>query len=293
MRTSRMDAPNHSRARAARRLALASALLAITLFTPGVVVRPAAASELGLENYQNGSLISAHQPAATIMAIGTGATALNALFGSSASGEYRPIRHRRAGGYGYGYRPEYFATIGVGTFGPTNQPGSGLYLDGAVGSTFAQQLDLGLQMSWYHRSSGGSEFVRQYTDPAGVTRRDVIQTGSTDTDLVPIMATLRVRFPVSEGVQPYVGGALGWEWLTVQGADLAGNEFRDDYDGFGAQILGGVNFDLSPEIGAYGEAVWNLSTPSADFYDNVLGATVHEEVDFNGVGIHGGLRFRF
>jgi hypothetical protein len=293
MHTLRTDAPNLSRARTARRFAFAIAFLAIPIITTAITARPGAASELDLG--QNATIMKADQPVATIMAVGTGAAAMNALFGSSASGEYRPIRHRRPGGYsdGYGYRPEYFATLGVGSFGPSSQEGSGVYVNGAVGSTFAHQLDLGLQLSWYHRSSGGSELVRTYTDPAGITRRDVIQTGSTDTDLVPIMGTLRVRFPVSGGVQPYVGGAIGWEWLTVQGADLAGNDFRDDYDGFGAQILGGANFDLTPDVGLYGEAVWNLSTVSADFFDPILAATVHEEVDFNGVGAHAGLRFRF
>ncbi len=275
MGTSRMDTPNHPRARAPRRLALASALLAITLITPAATVGSAAASDLDMDAVP------------TLLRIDR--------ISGNGSGEYRPIRHRRPrdSGYGYGYRPEYYATLGVGAFDPSDQPGSGLFLSGAVGSVFARQLDLGLQLSWYHRSTGGSELVREYKDPAGITRRDIIQTNSIDTDLVPIMATLRARFPMSGGMEPYFGGGLGWEWLTVEGTDIDGFSFRDDYDGFGAQALAGMNFDLSPGIGVYGEAVWNISTVSADFFDPVLAATIHEEVNFDGVGFHTGLRFRF
>lgn len=206
----------------------------------------------------------------------------------------RPIRHRRPGSYGYGgRRPEYFATFGGGAFDPSHQPGSGLYLNGAFGSTLVERLDLGLQLSWYHRSVGGSQVVYQYQDPAGNTRTVVVEAGDVNTDLVPVMGTLRVRFPVSSQVEPYVGGSLGWEWLTVEGTDLNGASFSDDYDGFGAQVLGGVNLYASPDVAVYGEAVWNASTPSAEFYDPSLNAIIKEQVDFDGVGFHAGLRLRF
>jgi opacity protein-like surface antigen len=203
----------------------------------------------------------------------------------------RPIRHRRPG-RGWS-RPEYFATLGGGAFDPSDQPGSGLYLNGAFGSVVAERLDLGLQLSWYHRSTGGSEFVQEYQDPAGNTRRDVITRGDVNTDLVPVMATLRVRFPTSSSLEPYIGGSLGWEWLTIEGTDASGFSFSDDYDGFGAQALGGANIKLNPEVALYGEAVWNISTPSAEFYDPGLDAIIKEEVKFDGVGFHAGLRFRF
>ena len=275
MRSCLVEPVKHPGNRGPRTLAVAAALLAITFAVPPAAVRTASATPLDLGG-----------PPPTLLRIDSAAERWHGLFG--------PIRHRRPGyDYGYGAPPEYFATIGVGSFDPSDQPGSGLYLNTSVGSTLAKQVDLGLQLSWYHRSTSGSQVVRTYQDPAGNTRTDVLETGSVATDLVPIMATIRARFPVSPGVQPYVGGGVGWEWLTVDGTDAAGNAFHDDYDGFGAQILGGVNFDLAPEVGVYGEAVWNLSTPSANFFDPVLGATVHEEVGFNGVAGHAGLRFRF
>ena len=87
----------------------------------------------------------------------------------------RPIRHRRPHGErGYGYRPtEYFATLGFGAFDPSNQPGSGLYLSGSAGSVLSDQLDVGLQLSWYHRSTGGEEFIREGDLPDG-DRKSVV-----------------------------------------------------------------------------------------------------------------------
>jgi hypothetical protein len=212
-----------------------------------------------------------------------------------------PIRHRRPWrdrdrDYDRGYRrqaPQYFATLGAGAFDPTNQPGQGLYLNGSVGSVLAEQIDLGLQMSWYHRSTGGDQFVREYDLPDGTHVSQVVSTRSIDTDLVPVMGSLRVRIPVSPGLQPYVGGAAGWEWLTVSGTDGSGVDFSNDYDGFGAQLFGGVNLNVGPTTGLYGEAVWNASTPKAEFFDPTIGQVVREEVDMDGLALHGGLRFMF
>ena len=212
-----------------------------------------------------------------------------------------PIRHRRPWrdrdrDYNESYRsraPQYFATLGAGAFDPTNQPGQGLYLNGSVGSVLAEQIDLGLQMSWYHRSTGGDQFVREYDLPDGTHVSQVVSTQSIDTDLVPVMGSLRVRIPVSPGLQPYVGGAAGWEWLTVSGTDGSGVDFSNDYDGFGAQLFGGVNLNVGRTTGLYGEAVWNASTPKAEFFDPTIGQVVREEVDMDGLALHGGLRFMF
>ena len=84
-----------------------------------------------------------------------------------------------------------------------------------------------------------------------------------------------------------------WSATSVSGTDNSGIDFQNDYDGFGAQVFGGVNLNVGPTTGLYGEAVWNASTPKAQFFDPTLGQTVREEVDFDGLGFHGGLRLMF
>lgn len=217
---------------------------------------------------------------------------------SYASSNERPIRRRRPGSrpdYNYeGSRgPTYFANLGIGSFDPSSQPGRGFYFNGAVGSEINEAMDLGLSLQWYHRSTGGSQIISEFQDPAGNTGQRVIETSDVTTDLVPVMGFLRVRIPVTGAIQPYVGAGIGWEWLTVDGTDDQGFAFSDDYDGMGAQFFGGANFAVSPNAAVYGEAIWNASTVSAEFYDSFYGGTVRDEIDMDGLGFHGGLRFRF
>jgi opacity protein-like surface antigen len=205
----------------------------------------------------------------------------------------RPYRTREREDYGYHAQPEYWAMLGAGAFDPTDQPGNGLYLNGGVGATMAQQVDLGVQVSWYHHSTNGEEFVREGDLPDGTHVRTVITTQDINTDLVPVMGTVRVRIPTSPNFEPYVGGGIGWEFLTVSGTDSSGFSFQNDYDGFGAQLFAGANLNVSSSTGLYGEAVWNASTPKAEFFDPSVGQVVREEADFDGLAFHGGLRFMF
>jgi len=249
--------------------------------TPSV----AAASPL---DYQGSVLASngSTQPSNTVLARA-----------SYASSSERPIRRRRPGSYyrdDYGsHRPSYFANLGVGSFDPSSQPGRGFYFNGAVGSEMNDAMDLGLSVQWYHRSTGGSQVISEFEDPAGNTGQRVIETSDVTTDLIPVMGFLRVRIPVTGAVQPYVGAGIGWEWLTVDGTDDQGFAFSDDYDGVGAQFFGGANFAVAPNASLYGEAIYNASTVSAEFYDSFYGGTVRDEIDMDGLGLHAGLRFRF
>lgn len=215
-------------------------------------------------------------------------------FGSSSE---RPIyrrryRDRNRDNYENHYNPTYFGSLGAGGFDPDKQPGNGLWVNGELGSEVGDALDLGVRVNWYHRTSGQSEVVSTYTDPAGNVGQRVVETSSVETNLVPAMAIVRVRFPVASEFQPYVGGGIGWEWLTVSGTDANGFDFQDDYDGFGGQVFAGLNVGVSPNMGLYGEGLWNKSTVSARFFDPVLG-DIKDEIDMDGLGLHGGLRFKF
>lgn len=214
---------------------------------------------------------------------------------SFASASGRPIR-RRSPYYRGDYRRQSsygFLNLGGGVFDPSNQPGTGFYGTVTGGTEVGDAMDLGLQLSWYHRGSRGERVFASYTDPAGNTVRQEIQTESVNTDLVPLMGIVRVKFPLTAQFQPYVGGGAGYEWLVVDGTDQQGNSFTNDYSGFGAQIMGGVNLAASPSTSLYAETVYNFSTVHADFFDPVINAVVRESLDFDGLALHGGVRLRF
>jgi hypothetical protein len=226
----------------------------------------------------------------TLLRSGTFASALELSSGSG-----HPVRRRSPRVYYEDRRDEYtprgFMNLGGGVFDPQDQPGSGFYGNLALGSEVAPPLDLGVQISWFHRDADGEEVVQQFEDQAGNIVERIVQTESVDTDLIPLMGIARLRFPISAYFQPYVGGGVGYEWLSVDGVDEFG-PFSYDYDGFGAQLMGGVNLYASRSVGLYGEALYNWSSPDREVFVNGLGE-VKEEIDMDGLAFHGGLRFRF
>lgn len=201
---------------------------------------------------------------------------------------YEEERSRRDRTYPYG-----FMSIGGGMFDPKTQPGNGFYANFDIGSEVSAPLDIGGRVAWYHRSSNGEEVLSSYTLPNGTVVQQSVETQSVDTDLLPVMGIVRLKFPVAPQFTPYVGGGAGYEWLWVQGTDSNGVPFSNDYAGFGAQLMGGVNVMASESVGLYGEATYNFSSLDFDYYDPTLNQQIKESVDMDGLALHGGLRFRF
>lgn len=214
-------------------------------------------------------------------------------FGDFSSDAERPVYRHHYRSYHHEQETYGFMTLGGGLFDPAKQPGNGFYGVATVGTEVGHSMDLGVSGSWYHRASHGESFTTTVQDPAGNNIEQSVQTQEVNTDLVPLMAIVRIKFPTPAQFQPYIGGGAGYEWLFVDGTDNLGFHFHQDYGGFGAQALGGVSIMASENTGVYGEAVYNFSTVSNDFFDPSLNTTVHESLNMDGLAIHGGLRFRF
>lgn len=280
---------HEGRSLAGRRVAPVTLILATAVVLVGALAGapvPASASPL---DYQGLSFQG--------METGNGSPVLASA--TAASSSERPIYRRRPryrdrdrDRYYDDYVPRYYANIGAGNYDPDDQPDHGLWVNAELGSEVGEALDLGVRLNWYHRESGQSQVITNFEDEAGNIGQRVIETSDVETNLIPLMAVLRVRFPVTKEFQPYVGGGVGWEWLTVDGTDDAGFTFEDNYDGFGAQLFGGLNVGVSRNTALYGEALWNKSTVEAEFFDPTLG-NIKDEIDMDGLAIHGGLRFRF
>ena len=245
-------------------------------------------------------------PAPAIASEGGGSTATlvrNDLFpvtSSYSSSSYHPMRRRAPYHYyeeekrkGDRTYPYGFMNVGGGIFDPKTQPGQGFYANFDIGSEVAAPLDIGGRVAWYHRSSNGEQVLSSYQLPTGTVVQQSVETQSVDTDLLPVMGFVRLKFPMAPQFTPYVGAGAGYEWLWVQGTDSDGVPFSNDYAGFGAQLMGGVNIMASETVGLYGEATYNISTLNFDYYDPTLNQQIKESVDMDGLAVHGGLRFRF
>jgi len=214
-------------------------------------------------------------------------------FGDFSSTSERPVYRHHYREYHHEQETYGFLTLGGGLFDPMKQPGNGFYGTTTFGTEVGKSMDLGVGASWYHRASHGEEFTTTFQDPAGNNVEQSVSTQSVNTDLVPLMGIVRLKFPTPQQFQPYVGGGAGYEWLFVDGVDAQGFHFHRDYGGFGAQVMGGVSVMASENTGIYGESVYNFTTVSNDLFDPNLNTTVHESLNMDGLAIHGGLRFRF
>jgi len=96
------------------------------------------------------------------------------------------------------------------------------------------------------------------------------------------------------GLDPYVGGGAGWEFLNVQAYDYTrGYAYSADYDGFGYQVFGGVRLPIGGRAKLSGEMFWNGATVDREFFDPYSGFYIEENIKVDGFGGRGGLAFAF
>lgn len=162
-----------------------------------------------------------------------------------------------------------------------------------VAGNIAPSVTVGLAADLHRRTDAQRTVTSQYTDPTGHTVTTSTNTVQAESNLVPLMGSLEFHFP-SPGIDPYFGGAAGWEFLNVQATDLSsGLDYEADYDGPGYQLFGGIGMPLGPRAKLNLEAYWNGSTVKRTVYDPDLGFDVEERVKVDGVGGRAGLAFAF
>src|SRR5262249_17976726 len=99
---------------------------------------------------------------------------------------------------------------------------------------------LGFSGDLQRRENAGRGRTSSYVDPAGNVVTTTTTTAQNESNLWPLMGTMEVHFP-GGGLDPYIGGGIGWEFLNVQAYDnRTGLYYSADYDGFGYQAFGGV-----------------------------------------------------
>jgi hypothetical protein len=162
-----------------------------------------------------------------------------------------------------------------------------------VAGRVVPSVTAGIAADLHRRTDASRTVTTEYVDPTGhrvVTSTTGIQAES---NLVPLMGSLEFHMP-SPGIDPYFGGALGWEFLNVQATDFdSGLEYEANYDGPGYQLFAGIGLPLGPRAKLTGEAYWNGSTVKRTVYDPDLGFDVEERVKVDGAGGRAGLSFAF
>ena len=207
---------------------------------------------------------------------------------------YRPQPHSTAVTHHTWHRgPDGWFTVRGGFFDtqdvPKNDWLAGMKLTGVI----SKGVEMGIMSDYQRRSHSLGERVDEYRDPSGNVVRTSVPTAEVSSSLIPVMGILELRVP-TPGLQPYVGGGAGYEWLITDGDDFANAQhFSDTFGGFGFQGYGGITLAFNEKARLNAEAFYNQSTVSRTFFDDVNGYEVKQQIDVKGGGIRGGLSFAF
>jgi len=165
---------------------------------------------------------------------------------------------------------------------------------GKMAFSLAPSLRLGMLLDWQHRSESQTAVISSGPGPGGITITNQLDLGSGSSDLVPFMGFLELEPAPKLMVSPYIGGAAGYEWLSLHASrsDIP-VPFEASYGGFGWQAWGGVAMRLSPAVRLNAEVYGNFGEVSRDAFDTTLNAVVKETVSIEGAGVRGGLQFGF
>jgi hypothetical protein len=110
--------------------------------------------------------------------------------------------------------------------------------------------------------------------------------------LVPIMGYLQVNLTDRFPLVPLVGFGAGYEWLSLNVKDVAGNETRTAFRNWAWEAYGGVALRVSRRVRLNGELFYNGGALQRHAPDE-NGRVWLEAVHVNGVGARMGLDMDF
>lgn len=191
----------------------------------------------------------------------------------------------KAGGYG------------LDSIDPNDDLDSGWFVGAEIGVVPSPFVELGFSMDWFRRhDDAGDVFI--IDSPYGVPIEGRIDTNGTSTDLVPLGGIVRLRYPVSHGVMPFIAGQLTWDILrlghrelTYVGSEPVITEHSDYFYGPGASLSIGVEVMVDSHVGFLLEAGGHTSEPSKNLVVN--GVPVRGHVIADGDFARLGLRLTF
>ncbi len=267
--------------------ALAVGLLpAAALADPGAAGIPSQVSALALPVVGADAALDA----------GSGATPVTAALATPFVGgiRYRPR------GYGYrdrGYAMPTVAQLHAGFMDPTDNFSTGFNGGFRVGPMVTPNLQLGVGLDWWHKSSSDLMSIDVGSLPGGGSATRQLELSRTSADLLPIMAFAQLSGDENMSIIPYAGAGVGYEVLYLSADDFTTNtSFNATYGGFGWQGWAGLAVPLSGRTRVSGEAFYNGSQVGRDV-DVTLSdgtpATVREVVKMDGVGARFGVSWGF
>lgn len=227
------------------------------------------------------------------IAVGTGLAALLLGAEDASAGACHP---------GWGADPSTFTILKAGGYGldaiDSRGRDGGLYVGVESGVSMSRHVDFGVSVDWFHRRRANEDVVvidGGYDLPI----EGHFDVDGSSTDLIPLGAGLRVRFPMAEDrIAPFVSGQLTWDVLRLSSTDveMVGStavvtERTDWFTGPGGTLSVGVEARLDPRVAFLFEAGAHGSEPEKDL--TVNGTPVRGRVVTDGEFARFGVRLGF
>ncbi len=203
---------------------------------------------------------------------------------------YRP-RMRRTG-----RAPESsgVSQMHVGWFDPDGAQSPRFDLGVRGGPMLDERLQVGLAVDWIHRSEKSASVSREIVGPGGVPITVQQDLSRTSVNMFPVMGFVQFTATDDLPVIPYFGAAAGYQVLTLSGDDfVSGLSYEGTFSGWGWQLWGGAGLPLGGRTRLNGEVYVNGASLDRDADDVLSGATTHETVSADGMGMRFGVAWGF
>ena len=180
--------------------------------------------------------------------------------------------------------------VKLGYFSPKDvKPG---FIGGVMlGSAVDENVDIGISVDYFSRAYKKDELVAKSVSQGGVVQSTMQRTMDFSTQVIPVMASILVKFSARMPFTFFLGGGLGYQLLFNKETNYAENvSERRFYKGFGWQAEGGAMYRIGRRSWFFGEVFYNSATPSRNKNKNSQGLPTWEQVDVSGVGVRLGVR---
>ena len=170
----------------------------------------------------------------------------------------------------------------------------GMIIGGSYGISIDERVDLSLGLSYFHKNYRKETAVADTNYISGIREQTVVRDLEYSTTLLPVTASVNIRFPFQRPVYWYVGGSVTYQFLfnKEDNYEEAISEKRT-YKGWGWMLRAGIEYGIGSRSALLLEAFYNIGKVKRNVDETIEGLPVWDEVDVSGLGFRTGLRLEF
>jgi hypothetical protein len=180
-------------------------------------------------------------------------------------------------------------TIQLGWLNP-DATDTGFIIGIGQSRVFDEMVELGVSVDYFSNRHTDEETVSDSSTggPTNLTTKQVNL--ETNTIMVPLMANLTIKLPVTSPIKPYIAGSIGYVMLWDKYKNHEeGIDQTKFFSGLGWRVAVGGMYQLGSMSDLTAELFYNGAKPSRDAED-ALGLPTFTEVNMSGIGFRFGIK---